>query len=226
MSTVGRNETLIRDYIRKQEAEDKRLDQINLWRRPALLVVDVQHAFLDPRWDCGNWTAGHGWLHIAADLGVWSAYMAIPCVLGYFVLRRKDIPFRSIFVLFGLFILACGTTHLLEYVHAKVVRHSVATLEVSRADQSSILYRVVTDDGAVTSRIVANSVYNAGPDEEILAMVEATNRWRSAFPGAANHDPFLHVGHSLFALLAGLAGGTVAVWFHARRERREAAEAA
>jgi PAS domain S-box-containing protein len=69
-----------------------------------------------PRWHCGNWTAGHGWLHILSDLGVWSAYLAIPCVLGYFVLRRKDIPFRSIFLLFGAFILACGTTHLMEAI--------------------------------------------------------------------------------------------------------------
>jgi PAS domain S-box-containing protein len=66
------------------------------------------------RWHCGHWTAGHGWLHILSDLGVWSAYVAIPCVLGYFVLRRKDVPFRTIFWLFGAFILACGTTHLME----------------------------------------------------------------------------------------------------------------
>jgi putative transposase len=32
VSTVGRDETVIRNYIRRQEAEDKRLDQINLWR--------------------------------------------------------------------------------------------------------------------------------------------------------------------------------------------------
>jgi signal transduction histidine kinase/ActR/RegA family two-component response regulator len=66
------------------------------------------------RWHCGNWTPGHGWLHVLSDLGVWSAYVAIPCVLAYFVLRRKDIPFRTIFLLFGAFILACGTTHLME----------------------------------------------------------------------------------------------------------------
>ena len=29
-STVGRDEAVIREYIRKQEAEDKRLDQLNL----------------------------------------------------------------------------------------------------------------------------------------------------------------------------------------------------
>ena len=32
VSTVGRDETGIRDYIRNQEQEDKRLDQMNLWR--------------------------------------------------------------------------------------------------------------------------------------------------------------------------------------------------
>ena len=67
-----------------------------------------------PRWECGSWTSAHGWLHILADLGVWSAYIAIPAVLGYFLLRRKDLPFRMIFLLFCAFILACGTTHLME----------------------------------------------------------------------------------------------------------------
>ncbi|MCB1849203.1 MAG: IS200/IS605 family transposase [Gammaproteobacteria bacterium] len=32
VSTVGRNEQLIREYIRHQESEDRRLDQMNLWR--------------------------------------------------------------------------------------------------------------------------------------------------------------------------------------------------
>jgi putative transposase len=32
VSTVGRDEAAIRDDIKKQEAEDKRLEQLNLWR--------------------------------------------------------------------------------------------------------------------------------------------------------------------------------------------------
>jgi putative transposase len=32
VSTVGRDEAVIREYIRPQEEEDKRLDQLNLWR--------------------------------------------------------------------------------------------------------------------------------------------------------------------------------------------------
>ena len=32
VSTVGRDEAPVREYIRNQEEEDKRLDQLNLWR--------------------------------------------------------------------------------------------------------------------------------------------------------------------------------------------------
>jgi putative transposase len=32
VSTVGRNEAVIRDYIRNQEVEDERLDQLNRWK--------------------------------------------------------------------------------------------------------------------------------------------------------------------------------------------------
>ncbi|MDB5384559.1 MAG: luxQ 1, partial [Planctomycetaceae bacterium] len=69
-----------------------------------------------PRWHCGSWSTAHGLLHIFSDLAIWSAYFAIPGILMYFVLRRRDIPFKSIFWLFGAFILACGTTHLIEAI--------------------------------------------------------------------------------------------------------------
>jgi PAS domain S-box-containing protein len=69
-----------------------------------------------PRWECGQWTEAQGWLHILSDLGIWSAYFAIPCLLVYFVLRKRDVPFPTIFWLFGAFILACGTTHLMEAI--------------------------------------------------------------------------------------------------------------
>jgi signal transduction histidine kinase/ActR/RegA family two-component response regulator len=67
------------------------------------------------RWHCGSgWTAGLGWLHIASDVAIWGAYLAIPCVLLYFVSKRRDVPFHGVFYLFGLFILSCGTTHLID----------------------------------------------------------------------------------------------------------------
>jgi REP-associated tyrosine transposase len=32
VSTVGRDEAVVREYIQKQEAEDKRVDQLNIWK--------------------------------------------------------------------------------------------------------------------------------------------------------------------------------------------------
>ena len=32
VSTVGRDETAIREYIQNQEVEDKRLDQLKMWK--------------------------------------------------------------------------------------------------------------------------------------------------------------------------------------------------
>ena len=32
VSTVGRDEQMTREYIRNQEKEDQRLDQLNMWR--------------------------------------------------------------------------------------------------------------------------------------------------------------------------------------------------
>ena len=66
------------------------------------------------RWHCGSWTELHGWVHICADVAIFGAYAAIPVVLIYFILKRKDVPFLKIFWLFSAFILACGTEHLIE----------------------------------------------------------------------------------------------------------------
>jgi hypothetical protein len=116
-----------------------------------------------------------------------------------------------------------GTTHLLEYVQAKVVDTSIANVEVSRFDHKSVLFRIVTTGGEISERTVANSVYDSAFGEDLLVSMAPPNRWRSMLPGAANLDAFQRVGHALFALLAGLVGGTAATWFHARREWAQAA---
>jgi hypothetical protein len=60
--------------------------------------------------DPGTWLAAH-------PLGrVCGAYLAIPCVIGFFLGREKDVPFRTVVRLFGAFILFCGMTHLMEAV--------------------------------------------------------------------------------------------------------------
>ena len=67
------------------------------------------------RWYCGTWSPFLGWLYIASDILIWMAYFAIPVILFLFVYRRgNDIPFRTIFLWFIGFILACGLTHLID----------------------------------------------------------------------------------------------------------------
>ena len=68
------------------------------------------------RWQCGNWSDFHGWLHILSDFATSGAYFAIPAVLFYFARKREDFPFTKLFWLFGGFILACGTVHLIEAI--------------------------------------------------------------------------------------------------------------
>lgn len=67
-----------------------------------------------PRWYCGNWTDFHGWLYIVSDLTVWGAYMVIPLILIRFIVVKQGVPLRSVFWLFGAFILLCGLTHLMD----------------------------------------------------------------------------------------------------------------
>lgn len=66
------------------------------------------------RWFCGEWSSFHGWLYICSDLAIWAAYFTIPFFLGVIIVRRKDLPFHGVFWLFVVFILACGTTHLID----------------------------------------------------------------------------------------------------------------
>jgi signal transduction histidine kinase len=56
-------------------------------------------------------------LHVGSDTIIWLSYVAISCTLVYLVWRaRREIPFTWMFLAFGLFIVACGFTHLMEVV--------------------------------------------------------------------------------------------------------------
>ncbi len=67
-----------------------------------------------PHGHCYLWKTGLVGLHVTADALIALAYYSIPLTLLYFVRQRRDLPFKWIFLLFGAFIISCGTTHLLE----------------------------------------------------------------------------------------------------------------
>jgi PAS domain S-box-containing protein len=67
-----------------------------------------------PHGHCYLWKPGLVWLHLVSDALTALAYYSIPITLIYFVRKRQDLPFGWAFLLFGSFIIACGTTHLLD----------------------------------------------------------------------------------------------------------------
>jgi PAS domain S-box-containing protein len=67
-----------------------------------------------PHGGCYLWTQSLIALHAISDGIIVLSYYSIPFTLLYFVRRRTDLKFPWIFVCFALFVLACGTTHLME----------------------------------------------------------------------------------------------------------------
>ncbi|GAB4370119.1 MAG: hypothetical protein Kow00121_10610 [Elainellaceae cyanobacterium] len=67
-----------------------------------------------PHGHCYLWKTGLVGLHFTTDALIALAYYSISIALFYFVWQRQDLPFKGIFLLFGAFIISCGTTHLLE----------------------------------------------------------------------------------------------------------------
>jgi PAS domain S-box-containing protein len=60
---------------------------------------------------CLAWEPSLLWLHIVSDVVTGLAYYSIPVAMFYFAYKRRDLPLYKIFIMFAVFILACGTTH-------------------------------------------------------------------------------------------------------------------
>ena len=66
-----------------------------------------------PHGYCYLWTPQIVWLHAISDATITFAYYLIPLTLFYFVRKRRDVPFNWMIVMFGVFILGCGMTHVM-----------------------------------------------------------------------------------------------------------------
>jgi PAS domain S-box-containing protein len=94
-----------------------------------------------PHGYCYLWDPGMVWLHVISDGLITLSYYCIPVVLIYFIRKNRDLPFNRIFWMFGTFILACGTTHLMEiwnvwhgsYLLAGVIKAITAAVSVITA---------------------------------------------------------------------------------------------
>ncbi|MEG4508191.1 PAS domain S-box protein [Microcoleus sp. F6_B4] len=81
---------------------------LELWKNLFAIAPFIPHGH------CYLWKPGLVSLHIASDSLIALAYYSIPITLLYFVRKRQDLPYPWIFLLFSTFIIACGTTHLMD----------------------------------------------------------------------------------------------------------------
>ncbi len=71
-----------------------------------------------PHGHCYLWQPLILWLNVISDFIIVLAYYCIPFLLAFIVYRSKiHHQFNTFFLLFSIFILACGTTHLMEVVN-------------------------------------------------------------------------------------------------------------
>jgi hypothetical protein len=107
-----------------------------------------------------------------------------------------------------------GTTHLLGQLHERMhpamvqVAENLITLQFERKKKTS--YRE-----SLLSRTTKSDPTILGLQGQLISLDQQI----AALKSGATYDQFQQAGHSLFALLSGLLGGTVAVWFYARCER-------
>jgi PAS domain S-box-containing protein len=71
---------------------------------------------LIPHGYCLSWNSILLWLHVFSDFIIALAYYSIPLSLAYFIHERKDLPYSWLIIMSALFIVACGTTHLMSAV--------------------------------------------------------------------------------------------------------------
>ena len=82
------------------------------------------------------------WSHVVTDTLIGISYLAISITLAHLLYRgRRELPFHWMFLAFGLFIVACGLTHLMEvvtvwvpvYVLSAIVKGITAAASVTTA---------------------------------------------------------------------------------------------
>ncbi len=102
----------------------------------------LDSSMFSPHGLCLLWEPELIWLHVGSDALIAMAYFSIPFALAIFVSKRRDLKFGWVYWAFGVFILACGLTHVL----------SIYTLWVP-------IYGI---EGLVKAATAAASIFTAG----------------------------------------------------------------
>jgi PAS domain-containing protein len=83
---------------------------------------------LIPHGYCLAWSPLLLWLTIISDTLITLSYYLMPLIMFYFIFQRKNLLYSKLIQLIALFIIACGTTHLLSLITIWIPVYGVETL--------------------------------------------------------------------------------------------------
>ncbi|MFI3154780.1 MAG: PAS domain S-box protein [Methylococcaceae bacterium] len=134
-----------------------------------------------PHGACYLWLPSILWLHIISDSIIALAYYSIPFALLYFVRKRTDLAYRWVFVLFGIFICLCGTTHLIsiwtiwhpDYWLDGLVKLATALVSIVTAlliwPLLPKLLQLPSPQALQTSETYLRAIFDATPDAMLIS---------------------------------------------------------
>jgi len=134
-----------------------------------------------PHGACYLWQPLILWLHILSDTIIALAYFSIPFALLYFEHKRTDLVYRWVFVLFGSFILLCGTTHLMsiwtiwypDYWLDGLIKFATALVSMVTAlliwPLIPKLLQLPSPQALKTSETYLRAIFNATPDAMLIS---------------------------------------------------------
>ena len=134
-----------------------------------------------PHGACYLWLPAILWLHVVSDVLIALAYYSIPFALWYFVHKRTDLVYRWVFVLFGVFILLCGTTHLMsiwtiwrpDYWLDGLIKFATALVSIAAAlliwPLMPKLLKLPSPKALKTSEAYIRAIFDATPDAMIIS---------------------------------------------------------
>jgi len=136
------------------------------------LAHDVLSSAYMPHLYCYLGSTSLAWTHAIADTLIGLSYVAISTTLAYLIHRgRSDLPFHGLFFAFALFIVACGSSHLVEavtvWVPVYVLSAAIKVVTALSSIATAVMLPFVVPD-------VLSLLQRAKTSEERRVLLEAT----------------------------------------------------
>jgi two-component system cell cycle sensor histidine kinase/response regulator CckA len=139
---------------------------------------DVLSSAFMPHIYCYLGSTSLAWTHAIADTLIGLAYVAISATLAYLIHRgRSDLPFHGLFFAFAVFIVACGSSHLIEaitvWIPVYVLSAAIKVVTALSSIATAVMLPFVVPD-------VLSLLQRARTSEERRVLLESTLLERDA----------------------------------------------